>query len=64
MNDESPAPRLLSSKEAARYLNICARTLWTLQNAGTVRSLRIGRKVLFDRADLDGWIERRKSVRK
>lgn len=63
----NPAPverRLLTSKEAANYLAISPRKLWSLQIGRGIPSLRIGRKVLFDRADLDTWIERQKAVRK
>lgn len=63
MSADSPARRLLNSKDAAAYLCISPRKLWELQIGGIVPSLRIGRKVLFDRADLDAWIERQKAVR-
>lgn len=64
MNGVPLANRLLGSKDAARYLCISPRTLWTLQNCGTIPNVRIGRKVLFDRVDLDAWIEAQKSVRR
>lgn len=56
--------RLFDSREAAHYLCVSPRTLWTLQNCGTIPHVRIGRKVLFDRNDLDAWIEAQKSVRR
>ena len=56
--------RLLTAGNAAHYLGICPRTLWTLGNRGEIRSVRFGagrrQSVRYDLADLDAWIESRK----
>lgn len=57
------APGLLTAREAAAFLAISERFLWTLVQAGDPPCVRIGRSVRFDRADLLAWIETRK-VRK
>ncbi len=51
---------LLTVKLAARALGISERLLWTQTNLGNVPHLRIGRRVLYDPADLRGWIARQK----
>lgn len=53
-------PRLLSIKQAAAYLNC---TVWATRSlvwGREVPSLKIGNRILFDRADLDAFIESRK----
>jgi len=58
---EQPAPRLLRAKEAAAYLNVSTRTLWSLSNMGKIPTIRFGtggrHSVRYDRRDLDEWIE-------
>ena len=70
MNDKLTAPRensnrelrmLLTPKEAANALSISERTLWTLSDAGEIPTVRFGRTVRYTPADLEAWIERRKS---
>jgi len=51
---------LLSVRDAARALAICPRTLWTLTDAGDIRCIRLGRRVLYDPRDLTAWIDRQK----
>jgi excisionase family DNA binding protein len=57
--------RLLRAKEAALYIGIGTRTLWTLTNLRRIPSVRFdtgGREsVRYDVADLDAWIEAQKS---
>lgn len=53
----TPNKRLLTAQQAAAYLNIGKRTLWTLQNCGELAHVRIGaRAVRFLIDDLDGYI--------
>ena len=54
------SPRLLKSPEAARYLAVSERTLWSLRDRGEIRCVQIGRSVRYDLEDLDSLIERRK----
>jgi len=51
---------LLTPKEAARSLNVCERTLYSLTKAGELPVVRIGRAVRYDIADLRALIERTK----
>lgn len=54
--------RCLSRRQAATYLGISCRTLDRLVAVGDLPCVRIGRKVLLDRADLDGLCERQKAA--
>ena len=53
-----PAPRLLSQQEAAAYLGISYWTLRDLTFRGEVPHVKIGRRILVDRLDLDTYLER------
>lgn len=54
----SAVPVLLKSKAAAELLQISERKLWSLQNAGDIPSLHIGRSVRFRLVDLETYAER------
>lgn len=57
---KSIEPRLLSQQEAALYLGI---SYWTLRDLVFRRELpfvRIGRRVLIDRIDVDAYLDRSK----
>jgi len=56
-----PAKRLLSQEEAARYLGISKWTLRDLVFRGDLPSVRIKRRLLVDRQDLDTYLERVKT---
>ena len=61
-NQASKDPnRLLSIREAAEFLGISERLLWTLADNREVPSLRIGRRRLFRRAALIRWIAEREN---
>jgi excisionase family DNA binding protein len=54
--------RLLSTRQAAAYLNC---HVWFIRNLawkGTVPHLTLGHRLLFDRADLDKFIEKQKAA--
>ncbi len=58
------ARRLLSVKEAAEYLG--GISVWTVRSlgwSGEICQVRIGRRVLYDRQDVDRFIELRKERR-
>jgi excisionase family DNA binding protein len=61
MSPPSPIiPRLLSQREAATYLGI---SYWTLRDLVFRRELpfvKIGRRVLVDRLDLEAYLDRSK----
>lgn len=53
-------PLLLDMHQAARALNIGERTLARYVAEGEIPHVRIGRRLLFDPADLRQWIGRKK----
>jgi len=55
-----PIRRLLSQQEAAVYLGISYWTLRELNFRGDIPYLRIGRRILVDRRDVDTYLERGK----
>lgn len=50
--------RLMSYEDAASYLGISVRGMKTLAKEGHIRKTPIGSRVLFDREDVDSYIER------
>lgn len=60
MDNNGLQPRLLSQKEAAAYLGISYWTLRDLCFQGDFPFVRIGKRILIDRADLDDYIKRSK----
>lgn len=54
-------PDLLTIDEASQYLKIPVKTLrkWRLERSGPP-SMKLGRHVRYDKADLDTWIDRQK----
>ena len=54
----APAPRLLSQQEAAAYLGISYWTLRDLTFRGELPHVRIRRRILIDRLDLDAYLDR------
>jgi len=53
-------PRMLTVKEAAAYLGS---TIWFVRElvwGRKVRSLKFGKRIVFDRADLDAFVEQQK----
>lgn len=51
-----PSPRCLSREQAAAYLGIGVTLLASL----SVRPVRLGRRLLYDRVDLDAWLDEHK----
>ncbi len=59
---QAVAPRLLGLKLAAGYVSL---SYWTVREMiwrGELPSVRVGRRILVDREDLDDFIERNKQV--
>ncbi len=52
--------RLLSVEASARYLGVRKSTIYSWAARKKVPSVKIGRRLLFDRKDLDDIIEERK----
>ena len=66
MFEHPPESLLVSEPEAARMLGVGRRKMWELGNRGEhgdvdgVPRVRIGRRVLYDVADLRGYIVQKK----
>jgi excisionase family DNA binding protein len=54
-------PRLLNVKQAAAYLGATVWFVRTIAWEKKVRSVMFGNRLLFDRADLDSFIDRAKA---
>ena len=52
---------LLTSRQAAEALQISERKLWSMQASGEMPHIRLGRSVRYPVADLQQWIEERKT---
>lgn len=59
--DTVVTPRLLSQREAATYLGVSYWTLRDMLFRGELPTVRIRRRVLIDRADLDRYIGQAKN---
>jgi excisionase family DNA binding protein len=55
---ETIIPCLLDAKEVAKILRRSERQVWHLRSTGKLPAIRIGGRVLFDRADVAALIER------
>ena len=49
--------RLMTAKEAATFLGLSARTVWNWALSGKLPTTRLGRKVMFDRRQLEEFIQ-------
>lgn len=60
-NNSKPAPRLLNVHAAAAYLGT---TVWFIRNLGwsdAIPVIKLGSRWLFDKADLDAYVDRVKA---
>ena len=58
---DNPQPRLFNIKQAAAYLGVAVWTLRDLEWRGELPAIRsLGKRILFDRADLDRLVEQKK----
>ncbi len=48
--------RLFSIEEAAVYLGLSPRSIRTFISASRLQAIRLGRRVLLDKEQLDAWI--------
>jgi excisionase family DNA binding protein len=66
MPKSKPAPtvdaRLLTIKDAARYLSAHVWAIRSLVWEHHIPFLKIGNRLLFDRRDLDAFVEQRKTA--
>jgi len=64
-NKTNPTPierRLFPVDDAAYYLGISRRQVYKLVEAGEIPKVPIGSRSMFDRVDLDAYIERIKTA--
>ena len=54
---DEPSPRLLTTRDAAKFLGISERLLWTLTKEGRIKATRINRRVLYTREFLQRFID-------
>jgi len=54
-NSESKKP-LLTEREAARILNVCPRTVYSLRDAGKLSCVKFGRSVRYRIEELERFI--------
>jgi excisionase family DNA binding protein len=52
--------RLLTAREAEKYLSVSPRKLWEMKNTGEIPCVRLGRALRYDRQQIDAWIDRQK----
>ena len=55
---------LLTARETASLLRISLSGLWRLQKDKKIRVVKIGRRALFDQADLERFVNENKSPRR
>jgi len=54
------APLLLTERQAATWLNLSIRTLYTLRHNCAMPFVRIGSRVMYEPSELREWINARK----
>jgi excisionase family DNA binding protein len=65
MSEQSIRWELLTTRQAAKFLNISERLLWQLCKDGKIPTVRLGRRLVrFQLADLLDWIKSRKQTAK
>ena len=62
MKNTIETTRLMTVKEAAKYLCISERKLWSMTQAGEIPCVRLGRAVRYDLNDLDSFIQKAKGI--
>ncbi len=49
-------PANMNLQEAAAYVGVHVDTLWEAKNKRLVRCARVGRRIIFQRVELDRWL--------
>ena len=60
MDKTTDETRLLTVTEAAEFLRIHPITLYSWVSQGRIPSIKMGRKRLFDRKELEKWLQNKK----
>lgn len=58
---QSEAPRYMTIDECAAYSRLSVDHIYHLASEGKLRCAKLGKRVIFDREDVDRWIARRKT---
>jgi excisionase family DNA binding protein len=58
MTDTNTSPELLNLAEVQRLLNIGRTSVYQLMASGALPSVKIGRRTLFARKDVDAFVDR------
>ena len=53
---DAPNKRFLDVREASDYLGLAESTLYTMANQRRIPFLKMGRRLKFDRKELERWI--------
>jgi hypothetical protein len=56
-------PLTMDSKAAAALLGISIRALWHLKQRGLIPFIRVNRRVMYERLELETWIKRHRVQR-
>lgn len=56
-NAPAAAGRLMTTREAEKYLSVSPKTLWLMTDRGEIPCARAGSQKRYDRRDLDAWLE-------
>jgi hypothetical protein len=57
-DNKGPTNRLFKEPQTRSYLGgMSHATLWKLRQSGVIPTLRVGKSIYFDRADLDHFID-------
>ncbi len=56
-HDQKKDYELMTVKEAASYLGLAEKTLYTKISQRQIKYLKVGRLVKFDRNDLNEWLK-------
>jgi excisionase family DNA binding protein len=57
-NEQVVEPLLLTTRQAAKALAVCEKTLWSLTKRGEIPAVRIGRAVRYSMDELQAWVRR------
>ncbi len=60
--DGKSAVRLLSVADVACYLGLSAWTIRQMIHTGQLPHIRVGRRILLDRRDVNKWIEQKQDL--
>jgi excisionase family DNA binding protein len=52
----SLAPGALSPRDAARYMGLSEKTIWSLTKTGKLPACKVGRRVIYRRETLDRFL--------